>query len=60
MLFEAMLNENCCPTRSRPCSATCTRYLKIAVQSADFLDNTAHPARRLFERMLDAGIRWVP
>jgi hypothetical protein len=60
MLFEAMLNEKLLPNSVKTLlSHLHTRYLKIAVQSADFLDNTAHPARRLFERMLDAGIRWV-
>jgi hypothetical protein len=60
MLFEAMLNEKLLPNSVKTLlSHLHTRYLKIAVQSADFLDNTKHPARRLFERMLDAGIRWV-
>lgn len=60
MLFEAMLNEKLLPNSVKTLlSHLHTRYLKIAVQSTDFLDNTAHPARRLFERMLDAGIRWV-
>ena len=60
MLFEAMLNEKLLPNSVKTLlSHLHTRYLKIAVQSQDFLDNTDHPARRLFERMLDAGIRWV-
>jgi hypothetical protein len=60
MLFEAMLNEKLLPNSVKTLlSHLHTRYLKIAVQSDDFLENTAHPARRLFERMLDAGIRWV-
>ncbi|MGD1982296.1 MAG: DUF1631 family protein [Chromatiaceae bacterium] len=60
MLFEAMLNEKLLPNSVKTLlSHLHTRYLKIAVQSPDFLDNTQHPARRLFERMLDAGIRWV-
>jgi len=60
MLFEAMLNEKLLPNSVKTLlSHLHTRYLKIAVQSSDFLDNSSHPARRLFERMLDAGIRWV-
>lgn len=60
MLFEAMLNEKLLPNTVKTLlSHLHTRYLKIAVQSPDFLENTDHPARRLFERMLDAGIRWV-
>ncbi len=60
MLFEAMLNEKLLPNTVKTLlSHLHTRYLKIAVQSPDFLENTNHPARRLFERMLDAGIRWV-
>ncbi len=60
MLFEAMLNEKLLPNSVKTLlSHLHTRYLKIAVQSPDFLDNAAHPARRLFEHMLDAGIRWV-
>jgi hypothetical protein len=60
MLFEAMLNEKLLPNSVKTLlSHLHTRYLKIAVQSEDFLDNAQHPARRLFERMLDAGIRWV-
>jgi len=60
MLFEAMLNEKLLPNTVKTLlSHLHTRYLKIAVQSHDFLENTSHPARRLFERMLDAGIRWV-
>lgn len=60
MLFEAMLNEKLLPNSVKTLlSHLHTRYLKIAVQSPNFLDNTAHPARRLFERMLDVGIRWV-
>lgn len=60
MLFEAMLNEKLLPNAVKTLlSHLHTRYLKIAVQSQDFLENTNHPARRLFERMLDAGIRWV-
>jgi len=60
MLFEAMLNEKLLPNSVKTLlSHLHTRYLKIAVQSPDFLDNTEHPARRLFERMLDTGIRWV-
>jgi hypothetical protein len=60
MLFEAMLNEKLLPNAVKTLlSHLHTRYLKIAVQSPHFLDNTAHPARKLFERMLDAGIRWV-
>jgi hypothetical protein len=60
MLFEAMLNEKLLPNSVKTLlSHLHTRYLKIAVQSPDFLENTAHPARQLFERMLDSGIRWV-
>ena len=60
MLFEAILNEKLLPNTVKTLlSHLHTRYLKIAVQSQDFLENTNHPARRLFERMLDAGIRWV-
>jgi hypothetical protein len=60
MLFEAMLNEKLLPNSVKTLlSHLHTRYLKIAVQSEDFLDNNQHPARALFERMLDAGIRWV-
>ena len=60
MLFEAMLNEKLLPNTVKTLlSHLHTRYLKIAVQSHDFLENSNHPARRLFERMLDAGIRWV-
>ena len=60
MLFEAMLNEKLLPNSVKTLlSHLHTKYLKIAVQSHDFLENTQHPARRLFERMLDAGIRWV-
>ena len=60
MLFEAMLNEKLLPNSVKTLlSHLHTRYLKIAVQSPDFLENNNHPARRLFERMLDAGIRWV-
>jgi len=60
MLFEAMLNEKLLPNTVKTLlSHLHTRYLKIAVQSPDFLENTNHPARRLFERMLDVGIRWV-
>jgi len=60
MLFEAMLNEKLLPNSVKTLlSHLHTRYLKIAVQNPDFLENTGHPARKLFERMLDAGIRWV-
>lgn len=60
MLFEAMLNEKLLPNAVKTLlSHLHTRYLKIAVQSHDFLENNNHPARSLFERMLDAGIRWV-
>jgi hypothetical protein len=60
MLFEAMLNEELLANSVKTLlSHLHTRYLKIAVQSKDFLENSAHPARRLFERMLDAGIKWV-
>lgn len=60
MLFEAMLNEKLLPNAVKTLlSHLHTRYLKIAVQSPDFLENSAHPARQLFERMLDSGIRWV-
>lgn len=60
MLFEAMLNEKLLPNSVKTLlSHLHTRYLKIAVQSPSFLDDSSHPARRLFERMLDAGIRWV-
>lgn len=60
MLFEAMLNEKLLPNSVKTLlSHLHTRYLKIAVQSPDFLDNSSHPARQLFERMIDAGIRWV-
>ncbi|MCB1773759.1 MAG: DUF1631 family protein [Gammaproteobacteria bacterium] len=60
MLFEAMLNEKLLPNAVKTLlSHLHTRYLKIAVQSPDFLENNAHPARQLFERMLDSGIRWV-
>lgn len=60
MLFEAMLNEKLLPNAVKTLlSHLHTRYLKVAVQSPDFLENSAHPARQLFERMLDSGIRWV-
>lgn len=60
MLFEAMLNEKLLPNTVKTLlSHLHTRYLKIAVQDPHFLDNNKHPARRLFERMVDAGMRWV-
>ncbi|WP_078121123.1 DUF1631 family protein [Thiosocius teredinicola] len=60
MLFEAMLNEKLLPNSVKTLlSHLHTRYLKIAVQDPHFLDNNKHPARRLFERMVDAGMRWV-
>jgi hypothetical protein len=60
MLFEAMLNEELLPNAVKTLlSHLHTRYLKIAVQDPDFLDNSQHPARQLFENMIDAGIRWV-
>jgi hypothetical protein len=60
MLFEVMLNDKrLSNTVKALLSHLHTPYLKLAVRDRAFLDHREHPARRLFDEMVEAGSRWV-
>ncbi len=60
MLFEAMLNDDrLANTVKALLSHLHTPYLKLAVRDRSFLRHPDHPARRLFDKMVEAGLRWV-
>jgi hypothetical protein len=60
MLFEVMLNDDrLANTVKALLSHLHTPYLKLAVRDRSFLRYPEHPARRLFDKMVEAGLRWV-
>ena len=60
MLFEVMLNdERLTNTVKALLSHLHTPYLKLAVRDRAFLKRRDHPARHLFDNMIEAGSRWV-
>jgi hypothetical protein len=60
MLFEVMLNDDrLANTVKALLSHLHTPYLKLAVRDRSFLRHPDHPARRLFDKMVEAGLRWV-
>ncbi|MFM1892761.1 MAG: hypothetical protein RLZ44_1838, partial [Pseudomonadota bacterium] len=60
MLFEVMLNDKrLSNTVKALLSHLHTPYLKVAVRDRAFLEHREHPARRLFDEMVEAGTRWV-
>jgi len=60
MLFEAMLNDGRLSNTVKALfSHLHTPYLKLGVRDRAFLTRREHPARRLFDNMIEAGSRWV-
>jgi hypothetical protein len=60
MLFEAMLNDaRLSNTVKALFSHLHTPYLKLGVRDRAFLTRREHPARRLFDNLVEAGSRWV-
>ena len=60
MLFEVMLNDDRLNNTVKALlSHLHTPYLKLAVRDRAFLKRPNHPARRLFDNMVEAGSRWV-
>jgi hypothetical protein len=60
MLFEVMLNDKRLGNTVKALlSHLHTPYLKLAVRDRAFLEHREHPARRLFDQMVEAGTRWV-
>lgn len=60
MLFEVMLQDNRLNNTVKALlSHLHTPYLKLAVRDRAFLKRIDHPARRLFDNMIEAGSRWV-
>ena len=60
MLFEAMLNDDRLSNTVKALfSHLHTPYLKLGVRDRAFLTRREHPARRLFDNMIEAGSRWV-
>lgn len=60
MLFERMLAEERLPNAVKALlSRLHTPYLKIALLDKAFFMRSEHPARRLLDRMVDAGGQWV-
>ncbi len=60
MLFEVMLNDKrLSNTVKALLSHLHTPFLKVAIRDRAFLDQTGHPARRLFDQLVEAGSRWV-
>ena len=60
MLFEVMLNDDrLSNTVKALLSHLHTPYLKLAVRDRAFLKRRDHPARHLFDNMIEAGSRWV-
>jgi hypothetical protein len=60
MLFEVMLNDvRLTNTVKALLSHLHTPYLKLAVRDRAFLKRRDHPARHLFDNMIEAGSRWV-
>ncbi|MGB5253710.1 MAG: DUF1631 family protein, partial [Sedimenticolaceae bacterium] len=60
MLFEVMLNDDrLANTVKALLSHLHTPDLKLAVRDRSFLRHPDHPARRVFDKMVEAGLRWV-
>lgn len=60
MLFEYMLNDPVLPNLAKALlSHLHTPYLKVALIDRRLLVDTQHPARRLLDRMVEAGSLWV-
>lgn len=60
MLFEVMLNDKRLGNTVKALlSHLHTPYLKLAVRDRAFLEHREHPARRLFDDLIEAGSRWV-
>jgi hypothetical protein len=60
MLFEYMLNDPVLPNLAKALlSHLHTPYLKVAIIDRRLLFDARHPARRLFDQMVEAGSLWV-
>jgi hypothetical protein len=60
MLFEYMLNDPVLPDAAKALlSHLHTPYLKLALIDRSLLEDTRHPARSLFDSMVEAGSLWV-
>ncbi len=60
MLFEVMLNDQRLGNTVKALlSHLHTPYLKLAVRDRAFLKRQQHPARCLFDNLVEAGSRWV-
>jgi hypothetical protein len=60
MLFEYMLNDPVLPNLAKALlSHLHTPYLKVALIDRRLLVDEDHPARRLLDQMVEAGILWV-
>ncbi|BAZ94156.1 thymidine phosphorylase [Thiohalobacter thiocyanaticus] len=60
LLFERMLAEERLPNAVKALlSRLHTPYLKIGLLDKAFFMRNEHPARRLLDRMVDAGAHWV-
>ena len=60
MLFEYMLNDPVLPNAAKALlSHLHTPYLKVALIDRRLLVDSRHPARHLFDEMVEAGSLWV-
>ena len=60
MLFEQMLDDEQIPGRAQALlSHLHTPYIKIGLHDEDFLNNEEHPARRFFNKAVEASESWI-
>jgi len=60
LIFQYMLDEQALPSSVKALlSYLHTPYLQLSIEVPDMLHDPKHPARRLIDEMVEAGIRWV-
>ncbi|MEE9491826.1 MAG: DUF1631 family protein [Gammaproteobacteria bacterium] len=60
MIFEYMVTEKDLPSKIKtPLSRLHTPFLKVAIIDRKFFTRNSHPARRLLDTMINAGIYWT-
>jgi len=60
LIFQYMLDEQALPSCVKALlSYLHTPYLQLSIEVPNMLHDPKHPARRLIDEMVEAGIRWV-